>query len=179
MQRFHNIRQFNNNTPQLAAGCYIDAKATVIGDVKLGEDSSVWPNAVIRGDLEPIIIGARTNVQDNAVLHTSQPSNLSVACPLTIGDEVIIGHSAVLHGCTIANNVLIGIGVIVLDRVEIESNTIIAAGCMVPPGKKLKSGWVYAGNPCKPLREIKPKELEFLTWSPNSYVKLKNKYLES
>jgi len=153
--------------------------ATVIGNVSIGNDCSVWPGAVIRGDLEPITIGERTNVQDNAVLHTSQPSPLNDAQPLSIGSEVVIGHSAVLHGCTVADNVLIGIHATILDGVDIPSWVMIAAGALVPPAKKLESGWLYVGNPCKALRPLKDNERQFLTWSPNRYSELKNHYLKT
>ena len=172
-----NVRQLGQHAPILGERCYVDSRATVIGDVVLGRDVSVWPGAVIRGDLEPIKIGERSNVQDNAVLHTSQQSPLHAACPLIVGSEVIIGHSAVLHGCSIADNVLIGISAVILDNAVVQSQVIVAAGSIVPPGKLLQSGFVYAGNPCKPIREITDKERVFLTWSPQKYIELKDKYL--
>ena len=173
------VRSFNSITPKLAKGVYVDPRATVIGDVELGEDVSVWPGAVIRGDMHYIRIGNRSNVQDNAVLHITHASeNFNPGgFPLNIGEGVIIGHSAVLHGCTVKDHVLIGIGAIVNDGAVIESNNMIGAGAVVPPGKTLESGYVYVGNPAKPLRPLTEKEREFLPYSPQNYIKLKNQYL--
>lgn len=173
------IRPFNGITPKLAKGVYIDQAATVIGDVELGVDVSVWPGAVIRGDMHSIRVGDRSNVQDNAVLHITHASKTynPDGFPLNIGADVTIGHSAVLHGCTIKDRVLIGIGVIVNDGVVVESNTMIGAGAVVPPGKKLESGYVYVGNPAKPLRPLSEAEQSFLGYSPKNYIALKNQYM--
>ena len=174
------VRSFNGITPKLARGVYIDSNATVIGDVELGEDVSVWPGAVIRGDMHYIRVGNRSNVQDNAVLHITHASeNFNPdGFPLTIGEDVIIGHSAVLHGCTVHNRVLIGIGAIVNDGAVVEGDVIIGAGAVVPPGKTLRSGYVYVGNPAKQLRPLSDSERRFLPYSPQNYIKLKNQYLE-
>jgi carbonic anhydrase/acetyltransferase-like protein (isoleucine patch superfamily) len=172
------IRAFQGKAPQLGARVYVDATAIVIGDVVLGDDVSVWPGAVVRGDLLPITIGDRSNVQDNAVLHTTHKSQYNPeGWPLTIGEDVVIGHRAVLHGCQVGNRVLVGIGAIVNDGAIIEDETIIGAGCLVPPGKRLESGYVYVGNPAKPLRPITESERTFFTYSPANYVRLKDKYL--
>ncbi len=171
------VRKFKTHSPELGEGVYIDPDATVIGMVILGDDVSVWPGAVIRGDMEPISIGARSNVQDNAVLHTTHGSQYFDACPLAVGCDVVIGHSAVLHGCSIGDHVLIGIGAIVNDRVVIEDYVMLGAGSVVPPGKCLESGYVYKGNPAQKSRAITDKEREFLTYSAQNYVKLKNTYL--
>jgi carbonic anhydrase/acetyltransferase-like protein (isoleucine patch superfamily) len=158
---------------------FVDPAATVIGDCVLGDDVSVWPGAVIRGDLEPIVIGNRSNVQDNAVLHTTHKSQYNPAgFALTIGEDVVIGHRAVLHGCKVGNRVLVGIGAIVNDGAVIEDEVIVGAGCLVPPGKRLTSGYVYVGNPAKALRPITEAERTFFTYSPANYVRLKDKYLE-
>jgi carbonic anhydrase/acetyltransferase-like protein (isoleucine patch superfamily) len=172
------IRAFQDKSPQLGARVYIDPAATVIGDCHLGDDVSVWPGAVIRGDLLPITIGHRSNVQDNAVLHTTHRSEYNPnGWPLTIGDDVVIGHRAVLHGCQVGHRVLIGIGAIVNDGAVIEEEVIVGAGCLVPPGKRLASGYVYVGNPAKQLRPITESERAFFTYSPANYVRLKDKYL--
>ncbi len=172
------IRSFQNTSPQLGARVYIDPAATVIGDVTIGEDVSVWPGAVVRGDLLPITIGARSNVQDNAVLHTTHKSKFNPnGWPLVIGNDVVIGHRAVLHGCTVGDRVLIGIGAIVNDAAVVEDEVIVGAGCLVPPGKRLESGFVYVGNPCKQLRPVTDAEREFFTYSPANYVRLKDQYL--
>jgi len=172
------IRSYNGKTPQLGARVYIDPAATIIGDVTLGDDVSVWPGAVVRGDMHSISIGHRTNVQDNAVLHITHASQYNPdGWPLRIGDDVVIGHSAVLHGCTLGDRILIGIGAIVNDGAVIEDELILGAGCLVPPGKTLESGYVYVGNPCRRLREITAAEREFFTYSPANYVRLKDEYL--
>jgi carbonic anhydrase/acetyltransferase-like protein (isoleucine patch superfamily) len=172
------IRAFKGITPTLGERVLIDEKSTVIGDVVIGDDSSVWPNVTIRGDMHRIRIGSRTSVQDNSVLHITHASDFNPnGWPLTIGDEVTIGHSAVLHGCTIGNRILIGIGAIVMDGAVIEDETIIGAGCMVPPGKKLNGGYVYVGNPAKQLRPLNEKERTFFKYTSGNYVKLKDEYL--
>ncbi|WP_182868058.1 gamma carbonic anhydrase family protein [Rhodopirellula sp. JC639] len=172
------IRTFGGITPRLGQRVYVDPAATVIGDVSLGDDASVWPGAVIRGDLKPIQIGDRTNVQDNAVLHTTHDSEFNPGgWPLTIGDDVVIGHRAILHGCTVGNRVLIGNGAVVNDAAVIHDEVIVGAGCVVPPGKTLESGFVYVGNPCRQLRPITEPETRFFLYSPANYVKLKNQYL--
>ena len=172
------IRSHRGISPQLGRRVYIDPAATVIGDVCLGDDASVWPGAVIRGDMHSIKIGARSNVQDNAVLHITHASDFNPnGWPLSIGDDVVIGHRAVLHGCTIGNRILIGNGAIVNDGAIIQDEVIVGAGCMVPPGKTLESGFVYVGNPCKQLRSLSEGEKTFFTYSPANYVKLKDQYL--
>lgn len=172
------IRPYRGVTPTLGERVYIDPAAVVIGDVTLGDDVSVWPGAVIRGDMHTIKVGHRTNVQDNAVLHITHASDYNPGgWPLNIGDDVVIGHSAVVHGCTLGNRILVGIGSIVNDAAVIEDEVIIGAGCVVPPGKVLKSGNVYVGNPCKQLRPVTEDELKFFKYSPANYVKLKDEYL--
>lgn len=173
-----NIRRFNDIEPTLGKRNYIDPAAVVIGDVVLGDDVSVWPGAVIRGDMHSIRIGDRSNVQDNAVLHITHASDYNPGgFPLTIGDDVIIGHRAILHGCTLGNRILVGNGAIVNDGAVVEDEVIIGAGCMVPPGKTLESGYVYVGNPCRQARPVSEKERNFFRYSPLNYVKLKDQYL--
>ena len=174
----HSIRSHRGISPKLGQRAYVDPAATVIGDVVLGDDASVWPGAVIRGDMHSIKVGARSNVQDNAVLHITHASDFNPGgFPLNIGDDVVIGHRAVLHGCTLGNRILVGNGAIVNDGAVIEDEVIIGAGCMVPPGKTLESGFVYVGNPCKQMRKLSDKERGFFTYSPANYVKLKDQYL--
>jgi len=172
------IRPFGGVTPTLGARVYVDPAATVIGQVTLGDDASVWPGAVIRGDMHTIAIGARSNVQDNAVLHITHASDFNPGgWPLTIGDDVIIGHRAVLHGCTLGNRILVGNGAIINDGAIVEDEVIVGAGCMVPPGKRLESGFVYVGNPCRQARPVSDSERGFFNYSPANYVKLKDQYL--
>jgi carbonic anhydrase/acetyltransferase-like protein (isoleucine patch superfamily) len=173
-----NIRTFKGITPKLGEKVYVDPAATVIGDVTLGDDVSVWPGAVIRGDMHKITIGNRSNVQDNAVLHITHASDFNPGgWPLTIGDDVIIGHRALLHGCTLGNRILVGNAAVINDGAIVEDEVIIGAGCIVPPGKRLESGFVYVGNPCKQARALKDSERKFFTYSPANYVKLKDQYL--
>lgn len=173
------IRTYQNITPTLGERTFVDDSAVVLGDVVLGDDASVWPLTVIRGDMHKIRIGARTSVQDGSVLHITHagPYNPD-GFPLLIGDDVTIGHQAMLHGCTIGNRVLIGMGSMVMDGAVVEDEVIIGAGSLVPPGKTLESGYLYVGRPAKQQRPLTAKEREFFTYSANNYVKLKDQHLQ-
>lgn len=172
------LRTFQGLTPRLGERVFVDPSSVVLGDVVLGDDCSVWPMTVIRGDMHRIRIGARTSVQDGSVLHITHASEFNPGGhPLTIGDDVTIGHKALLHGCTVGSRVLVGMGAIVMDGAVVEDEIIIAAGAVVTPGKRLESGYVYAGNPAKPLRALKDSEREFFAYSAGNYVKLKDQYL--
>jgi len=174
-----NIRSYDGMTPSLGERVMIDPSAVVLGDLVMGDDVSVWPQCAIRADMHRIRIGHRTNIQDNSVLHITHAGDfIEAGWPLTIGDDVTVGHSAVLHGCTIGNRVLVGIGSIVMDGVTVEDDVMIGAGSLVTPGKTLKSGWLYAGSPAKPMREITERERSFLGYSAQNYVKLKNRFLD-
>ncbi len=181
----HNIMKHNNNplsirryqgkTPELAEGVFIDPTAVVIGDVTIGENSSLWPYTIARGDMHRIRIGARTSIQDSSVLHITHASHFNPAGhPLIIGDDVTVGHSVNLHGCTIGNRVLIGIGSTVLDGAFVEDEVILGAGSLVPPGKRLESGFLYVGSPCKQARALTDSEKQFFKYSADNYVKLKD-----
>lgn len=173
------IRPYRQHQPQLAAGVFVDPQAAVIGQVQLGEDVSVWPFASVRGDVHRIEIGARSNVQDNAVLHVTHDGPYSPGgVPLLIGADVTIGHGVILHACTIGDRCLIGMGSIVLDRAIIEDEVLLAAGSMVPPGKRLESGWLYRGSPATQVRRLSDSELAHFRYSTAHYVKLKNEYLQ-
>ncbi|WP_263081455.1 gamma carbonic anhydrase family protein [Endozoicomonas sp. Mp262] len=174
------IKGFQGKVPVIGQRVYVDNSAVIIGDVQIGDDSSIWPTAVIRGDMHSIIIGARTSIQDGSVLHITHKSHYNPAgYPLDIGSEVTIGHKAVLHGCTIQDRCLIGIGAIVMDGAVVEEEVMVAAGCLVPPGKHLKSGHLYKGNPAKIARPLSEKERQYLRYSADNYVKLKDQYLET
>ena len=173
-----NIRNYHNQQPVLGQRVYIDASAVVIGNVTLGDDVSVWPTTVIRGDVESITIGAGTNVQDGAVLHVSHAGDYSPnGHPLTIGQGVTVGHRAVVHACTVGDYCLIGIGAIILDDAVIEDYVMLGAGALVPPGKRLESGYLYVGSPAKPVRPLSDEEKSFLEYSSRHYIHLKNQYL--
>jgi carbonic anhydrase/acetyltransferase-like protein (isoleucine patch superfamily) len=174
------IRSFNNETPLLGENVYIDESAVVIGAVTLGDDVSVFPTAVIRGDVEKITIGEKTNVQDGAILHVSHQGKFStVGHPLNIGKSVTIGHRAVIHGCTVGDYCLIGIGAIIMDDAVLKDYVMLGAGSLVPPNKKLESGYLYVGSPAKQSRALTESEKEFLHYSAEHYVILKNRHLEN
>lgn len=173
------VRAFEDKYPKLGASVYIDDSAIVIGDVTLGDDVSVWPTTVIRGDVERICIGAGTNVQDGAVLHVSHAGKFSpLGHPLTIGKGVTIGHRAVVHACTVGDYCLVGIGAIIMDGAVLEAYVMLGAGALVPPGKQLAGGFLYVGTPAKQARPLTETEREFLEYSAAHYVILKNRHLQ-
>ena len=172
------VRRYQGIEPKLGERVFVDPSAVVIGDVELGDDVSVWPLTVIRGDMHRIRIGARTSVQDGAVLHITHASDYNPGgWPLLIGEDVTIAHQAMLHGCTIGNRVLIGMKAMVMDGAVVEDEVIIAAGSVVPPGKHCESGFVYMGSPAKQQRPISEKERSFFRYTAANYVKLKDKHL--
>lgn len=172
------LRPYKGIYPSIANNVYIDTSSVLVGDIELGEDASIWPLVAARGDVNHIRIGARTNVQDGTVLHvTRKTPELPDGHPLIIGDDVTIGHKAMLHGCQVGNRVLVGMGAIILDAALIENDVIIGAGSLVPPGKKLESGYLYVGSPVKQARPLTDEERSFLPASAANYVRLKNEYL--
>ena len=172
------IRSFEGIQPRIASSCYIDINADVIGDVEIGENSSVWPMAVIRGDVNIIRIGHDTNIQDGSILHVSHAGEYNPeGASLHIGNYVTVGHKVLLHACTIGNDCLIGMGSIIMDDTVIEDQVMIGAGTLVPPAKTLESGYLYLGSPCKQVRQLTERELESLRYSAEHYVRVKNRYL--
>ncbi len=172
------IRTYQGITPSLSARVFIDSSAVVIGDVQLGEDSSVWPFALIRGDMHRIRIGARSSVQDGSVLHITHAGPFNPdGFPLIIGDDVTIGHKVTLHGCTLGNRILVGMGSIVMDGAVVQDDVVIGAGSLVPPGKVLESGYLYVGSPVKQARALTDKERSFFSYSAANYVRLKDQHL--
>ena len=177
------IRKFESHTPIIHDTAYVDETSIVIGEVEIGEDSSVWPMTVIRGDVNYIKIGKRTNIQDASVLHVTHAPNehsekigaAQKSYALTIGDDVTIGHKALLHACEIQDRVLVGMGAIVMDGTVVESETMIAAGSVVPPRKTLESGYLWVGNPARKTRELTDKEKKYLTYSAEHYMRLKER----
>lgn len=173
------VRPFNGEYPEIGERVWIDPAATVIGRVRLGDDVSVWPGTVLRGDVHRIQIGARSNIQDGSIAHVTHDGIYSPGgFPLIVGEDVTVGHAAVLHACRIGDRCLIGMGAIVLDGAVIESDVMLAAGSLVSPGKHLKSGWLYRGRPAQPARELTAQQLEALRYSAEHYVRLKEQYLE-
>lgn len=172
------LRIFDSKQPYVAMGAYVDHSALLVGDVEIGEDSSVWPMAVLRGDLQPIRIGNCTNIQDGAILHITHPSPFNQqGYKVNIGNEVTIGHGAIIHGCTIKDRCLIGIGAIIMDGAVIESDVIVGAGSLVPSNTVLKSGYVYIGSPAQQARPLTDEDRQFIQYSSQNYVKLKNQYM--
>ncbi|HFC6387694.1 TPA: gamma carbonic anhydrase family protein [Neisseria bacilliformis] len=174
-----NIRPFDRHLPQLGADVYIDPAAVVIGRVALGEGVSVWPFAVLRGDVNFIRVGARSNIQDGCVLHVSGASAAKPeGSPLVLGEDVTVGHRAVLHGCTVGSRVLVGMGAVVLDDAVVEDEVIIGAGALVPPRKRLAGGFLYTGSPAKAARELTAAERAFLRQSAANYLATARMYRE-
>ncbi|MDO4248548.1 MAG: gamma carbonic anhydrase family protein [Neisseria sp.] len=171
------VRPYLQHFPEIASDCYIDDTAVVIGDVHIGPQSSVWPGAVLRGDVNDIRIGSGTNIQDLSMLHVSQPSDAKPeGSPLIIGNYVTIGHHVTLHGCTIGDYVLVGMGSIVLDDAVIGEEVIIGAGSLVPPRKTLASGYLYMGSPVKAVRELTEDERQHLRRSAMHYIEVADNY---
>ncbi|MGE8405653.1 MAG: gamma carbonic anhydrase family protein [Pseudomonas sp.] len=172
------IRTYQQHTPRLGERAFVDRSAVVIGDVEIGDDSSVWPLTVIRGDMHHIRIGARTSVQDGSVLHITHAGPFNPdGFPLLIGDDVTIGHKVMLHGCTLGNRILVGMGSTVMDGAIVEDDVIIGAGSLVPPGKRLQSGFLYVGTPVRQARALTDKERAFFPYSAANYVRLKDQHL--
>ncbi|UJJ32986.1 gamma carbonic anhydrase family protein [Halopseudomonas maritima] len=173
-----NVRGFRDWQPALGDRVFVDPSAVVLGDVQLGDDCSVWPGAIIRGDMHRIRIGDRTSVQDGSVLHITHAGPFNPdGYPLTIGSDVTIGHKVLLHGCSIGDRVLVGMGSIVMDGAVVEDEVIIGAGSLVPANRTLASGYLYMGSPAKQVRVLTEKEREFFTYSAANYVRLKDQHL--
>lgn len=167
------IYQFEDRVPVLPDEYYVAESATVIGDVTLGEQASIWCGAVLRGDLEPIIVGSRSNIQDNSVAHTSS------GFPVVLGDDVTVGHNVTLHGCTVGNNCLIGMGAILLDGGEIGDNCIVAAGALVTEGQKIPGGSLVMRAPARVVRDLSEDEIASIRNFADIYVNLQARYAKS
>lgn len=167
------ILPFRNQWPVVAPSVYIAPSADVMGDVVIGEESSVWFQCVIRGDVHRIRIGSRTNIQDHSMLHVTRKT-----APLTVGDEVTVGHRVLLHGCTIGSRVLVGMGAVVMDQVEVADDCVIGAGALLTQGKHFPSKSLIVGSPAKVVRPLKPEEIAFLKKSADNYVKDAKEYID-
>ena len=166
--------------PQLDAGAWVHPRATVIGEVALGRDASVWPGAVIRGDVNSIRIGEASNIQDNSVLHVSHKTPAQPAGgPLVIGARVTVGHTVILHACTIEDECLIGMGSIILDGAVVQKHVLLGAGSLVPEGKVLESGHLYLGRPARLVRALTEEEIAYFSYSAQHYVALARSYQDA
>ncbi len=174
------LAAYLDNMPILGARVFVHASSQIIGNVKIGNDSSIWCNTVLRGDVNHIVIGQCSNVQDLTMGHVSHktPSKPN-GSPLVIGDYVTVGHSVILHGCTIGNECMIGMGSIIMDDAVISDRVMIGAGSLVSPGKVLESGMLYVGRPVKAIRALTPEEIAYLKYSAEHYVQVKNNYLNN
>ena len=174
-----NLFAHHGCTPQIDETAYIHPSAQVIGEVILGKHSSLWCNAVVRGDVNHIHIGDDTNIQDCSVLHVSHKSQADPnGAPLIIGSRVTIGHSVILHGCTIQDECLVGMGSIIMDKTVLEPHVLVGAGSLVPEGKILRSGYLYLGRPVKEIRALTPEEIAYFNYSAEHYGKLAKSYKE-
>ncbi|MFC1659321.1 gamma carbonic anhydrase family protein [Pseudomonadota bacterium] len=179
---FHNIVKYKNKKPKINPSACVAEGVFISGDVIVGKNVSIWPNCTLRGDYAGIIIGDNTNLQDNSVVHvgyakekyTVNGKNIGYTI---IGDNVTIGHGAILHACKIKDNAFVGMGAILMDEVVVESNAMVAAGALVTPGKVVKSGELWGGNPAKLMRKLTKEEIDYFRVSAYNYVKLAKEYL--
>ncbi len=175
-----NIRPFLQHAPVIDSSAYIDSTAVIIGQVNIAADASVWPLVVIRGDVHEISIGPMSNIQDGSILHvTHRSSHNPNGGPLHIGQGVTVGHGAILHACQIADYCLVGMGSTVLDEAQMEHHSMLGAGSVLPPGKIIKSGELWVGNPAKKVKDLSAAQMDSLEYSAQHYVKLKQQYLNT
>ena len=173
------VKSFENINPTIADSVYVDKTALVIGDVSIGEHSSIWPMTVVRGDVNKIVIGSTTNIQDGSILHVTHPHQKHPdGFALHVGNNVTVGHKVILHGCVIEDNCLIGMGSSIMDGVVVHSHVLVGAGSLVSPGKELESGYLYIGSPVKKLRPLSDEEYTWIDYSAEHYKKLKNRYMD-
>lgn len=172
------IRGYKGIQPQLSDSAWVDVSAVVIGKCELAEDVAIWPNATLRGDVNAIKIGARSNIQDGCVLHTTHDSDFTKGSECIVGKDVTVGHNVVLHGCIIEDECLIGMGSVVLDHAVVQKHVLVGANSLVPAGKVLESGYLYVGSPVRRLRALTNEEKAFFKYSAENYVKLKNEFRE-
>ena len=178
-KRSDSLRSYLHHSPTIGSRVMIDPSSIIIGRVKLDDDASIWPLAIIRGDVNNIRIGARTNIQDGCILHVARVTESHPeGFPLIVGEDVTVGHGVILHGCIIGNRSLIGMGSRVLDGATIGDDVMLGAGSLVAPGKHLESGYLYLGNPAKRIRPLTSEEIESLQISARNYVMLKDQYLQ-
>lgn len=168
------IERFGDHLPQIHAEAFVHASAVLIGQVRIGAQSSVWPNVTLRGDDGTIVVGSQTSIQDGTVVHMTEGRSVT-----TVGDRVTVGHGAILHGCTIEDDCIIGMGCIILDGAVVERGSIVGAGALVPPGKRVLAGTVVVGNPFTMLRQCTVADTEFIAYSWREYVQRTRQYREA
>lgn len=174
------IRPFEGIYPYIAPTAYVDETALVIGQVTIGRDASIWPMAVVRGDVNAIVIGERTNIQDGSILHVTHDGPYTPGGKgLAIAHDVTVGHHVVLHGCEIESYCLIGIAAQIMDGAIIRSRALVGAGSLVPPGKEIEGGFLWVGRPAKKVRPLTDTELAQFDYSAAHYVKNKNRHMSS
>ena len=174
----HSVESYQGHQPEMGERVFVHSSATVIGEVQLADDVSIWPGVLIRGDVNHIKIGVGSNIQDLSILHVSHKSSWEPAgAPLIIGNHVTVGHKVILHGCTIEDECLIGMGSIVMDKVVVQKHVLVGAGSLVPEGKVLESGHLYLGSPVRKVRKLTDQELANFTYSAEHYMRLKNNYI--
>lgn len=172
------IRSYQGIRPTLGKKVFVDPSSVLVGDIQIGQDSSIWPLVAARGDVNSIRIGQRTNIQDGSILHvTNKSENNGLGYPLIIGDDVTVGHKSMLHGCQLGNRILVGMAAVIMDGAIVEDDVIIGGGSLVAPGKRLESGYLYVGSPARRIRTLTEEEKAFLRASAANYVYLKNTYL--
>jgi len=173
-----NIKPFKQHKPVIDSKAFIDPSAVIIGQVEIGADASVWPMTVIRGDVHHIKIGALSNIQDGSILHVTHRSEHNPdGGPLVVGQGVTVGHGAILHACRIDDYCLVGMGAIILDEARMEHHCMLGAGSVLPPGKIIKTGELWVGNPAKKVKDLSQSQIDSLKYSAQHYVKLKEQYL--
>ena len=173
------VRPYAGIQPEIGRGAWIDPAATVIGRVRIGEDASLWPGVIARGDVNPIVIGARTNVQDGSILHVGSPRLAGGdGIPCIVGEECSVGHGVILHACTVGRRCLIGMGAILMDGAVLGDEVIIGAGALVTPGTVIPPRTLWVGSPARLRRALDAKEITFLAESAAHYVELKDDYLK-
>jgi carbonic anhydrase/acetyltransferase-like protein (isoleucine patch superfamily) len=175
----NSLRNYKGITPTLGDRVYVDPAASVIGDVVLADDVSIWPGVVLRGDVNYIRVGARTSIQDGSVVHVAHPGPYGPGFPCLIGEGVTIGHAAVVHACTIGDYCLIGMHATVLDGAVVKKYGFVGAGSLIPPGKVVGERELWLGNPAKFVRLLSDRQVEQLHYSADHYVRLKDTYLAS
>lgn len=174
------IETYRGMTPKLDESVYVHATATVIGDVEIDAEASIWPGVVIRGDVNKIRIGARSNIQDGSILHVTHRSKHNPdGAPLIIGCNVTVGHAVILHGCRIHDECLIGMGSLVMDNAVLEPRVLLGAGSLVPEGRVLAGGWLYLGRPARQVRRLSEEELSYFAYQAVNYVRLADEYRQS